>query len=151
MTEYALSAFGILAVVGLLSLFSYGSGRAESTVLAIICLFILLSPIVRAVGSLDAENIFDKIEIPDTEGESGYERIIEEAFADGICSAVADRFILNKESISVRLQNFDSKNMRADKIRVILSGRAALADSIAIEKYLNSLSLGECRVEIEIG
>lgn len=151
MTEYALSAFGILAVVGLLSLFSYGSGRAESTVLAIICLFTLLSPIAGAVGSLDADNIFDKIEIPDTDIESGYDRIIEEAFADGICSAVADRFILNKENISVRLKNFDSKNMRADMIRVILSGRAALADSIAIEKYLNSLSLGECKVEIEIG
>ena len=58
MTEYALAAFGILALSGVLSLLSYGSGRAE---------------------------------------------------------------------------------------------KAALADSIAIEKYLDSLSLGDCEVEIEIG
>lgn len=151
MTEYALAAFGILALSGALSLLSYDSGRAEKAALAIICLFTLLSPVAEAAYSFDPGEIVDKITIPDIDTESGYDRVIEDAFADGIASAVADKFLINKENIRIRLYNFDSKNMSAGSIRVILSGRAALADSIAIEKYLDSLSLGDCEVEIEIG
>ena len=151
MTEYALAAFGILALCGTLSLLSYGSGRAETAALAIVCLFTLLSPVAEAVRSFDPGEVVDKITIPDIDAESGYDRVIEDAFADGIASAIADKFLINKENIRIRLYNFNSKNMSADSIRVILSGRAALADSIAIEKYLDGLSVGDCEVEIEIG
>lgn len=151
MTEYALAAFGICAVVGLLSLLSYGSGRVESLSLAIICLFVLVSPVAEAIGDMKSQLPFDKIEIPDLENESGYSELLSEAFADGICSALAEKYYLNKEDIRVRLYGFDGKNMSADRILVILSGRAALADCLAIEKYLDSLSMGECDVEIEIG
>lgn len=151
MMEYAISAFGICAIIGALSLLTYGSGRAESLSLAIICLFVLASPIAEAVGSFSHENWFDSIEIPDSEIGSGYDEVIEEAFAEGIKRAVADKFSLNKKDIRVKLINFDNKNMCAEQIRVILSGRAALADYLAVEKYLDGLSMGECCVEIEIG
>ena len=150
MSEYLMEVFGILAIIGALSLLTYGSGRAESVALAIICLYILASPLVELVGGFKPEGFFDSIKIPEVEIGSGYDAVIEDAFADGIGRAVADKFLLRKEDIRVRLVGFDSERMRAEKIQLILSGRAALADYKAVEKYIDSLSLGEGSVEIEI-
>ena len=151
MTEYALVVFGICCVVGVLSLITYGSGRAEAVSLGIITLFIISSPIAEALGGTDPEGWFDFAEAPELDIDSGYGEYIEEAFADGIASAVAEKFDLDKEDIGVRLYGFDERTMTAERARVILSGRAALADSKAIQRYLGELSVGECSVEIEIG
>ena len=151
MKEYALAVFGICAIIGALSLLTYGSGRTESLSIGIICLFIRASPIAEVSLRVDTDGWLGSVSIPDGEISSGYDEVVEDAFADGIKRAIADKFSLNKDDIRVRLTNFDSKNMFAEKIRVVLSGRAALADYVAVEKYLNGLSMGECSVEIEIG
>lgn len=151
MTEYAITVFAICAVVGVLSLISYGSGRAESLSLAIITLFIIAAPVVRAVGSFDMEGWLSSFDSPDYEVDSEYGEVLRESFAEGISLAVADKFSLNKEDIRVRLSGFDAQNMRADSIKIILSGRAVFADYKAVESYIDRLEMGECSVEIEIG
>ncbi len=151
MTEYALAVFGICCVVGVLSLITYGSGRAEAISLGIITLFIIASPIAEAVGQADPDGWLEFEDTPKLDIESGYGEYLEDAFAEGICSAVAEKFDLNKEDIGVRLYGFDEKTMTAERARVILSGRAALADSKAVLRYLGELSVGECSVEIDIG
>ena len=77
--------------------------------------------------------------------------VAEEAFAEGIARAVASKFSLPEEDIRVTVQGFDFSSMSAERIRIFLSGRAALADYKQIEKYINEQQMGECECEIEIG
>ena len=64
---------------------------------------------------------------------------------------MAEKFSLDRENIRVRLYGFDKDSLTADRIRVILSGGAALADYKAVEKYVDGLGVGDCDVEIELG
>jgi hypothetical protein len=68
-----------------------------------------------------------------------------------VASAVSSEFSLKKADISVRLFGFDSENMRAEKIEIILSGSALTADYRSIESFVNKMEIGECRVEISFG
>jgi hypothetical protein len=45
---------------------------------------------------------------------------------------------------------FDFKEMKAEKIKVLLTGLGALCDRHGVEKYLNGLGIGESEVNIEI-
>ncbi len=151
MSEYAITVFSITAICGVLSLVAYGSGRAESLALGIITLFILASPILGAVADIDPDDLIGEIEIPDDEIGSSFSQALEKAYSDGVRSLVAEKFSLNREDIRVKTVGFDTESVSAEKTRVILSGRAALADYRGIEKYLNEALEGEIRVEIEIG
>lgn len=148
MSEYALAVFGICLVVGICLTISYGQGKAQSLALGIITLWVILSPLGDMIEHFDT-NIFD-VDIPDYDS-GEIDVLIEDAFADGICNAVADKFSLNRDDIRVRLYGFNKEEMRSEKIMIILSGRAALSDYKAVEKYINSLEVGKADVEIEIG
>lgn len=151
MSEYAISVFAICLVGGICLMLSHGQGKAESLAVGIIILWVILSPLGESLSYFDPDGWLDGIEIPDYESESELGAVIEDAFAKGIGRAVAERFSLDTENIRVRLYGFDKDNLRAEKIRIILSGRAALADYKAVEKYIDEMDLGECDVEIEIG
>lgn len=148
MSEYALAVFGICLVVGICLALSNGSGKAQSLALGIITLWVILSPLGDMIEHFDPNSL--DVDIPEY-GSGEIDMIIEDAFADGICTAVADKFSLDTDDIRVRLYGFDKEEMRAEKIMIILSGRAALSDYKAVEKYINSLEVGEGNVEIEIG
>ena len=45
---------------------------------------------------------------------------------------------------------FDFKNMKAERVKIILSGRAALADSRAIAEEIRKLGEWECEVELSV-
>lgn len=148
MSEYALAVFGICLVVGICLALSNGSGKVQSLALGIITLWVILSPLGDMIEHFDPNSL--DVDIPEySSGE--IDMIIEDAFAEGICTAVADKFSLDPDDIRVRLYGFDKEKMRAEKIMIILSGRAALSDYKAVEKYINSLEVGEGNVEIEIG
>lgn len=148
MSEYAIGVFVISAVVGVCSHIAYkGKSDPSHLALAIVLLYVVVSPIAEMTlsGSL-AKPEYDESIIGD-----GYEGVAEQAFGRGILSAVADEFSLDTENLRVAIDGFDFEKMRAERIRVILSGRAALADHKGIEKYINSLDRGVCECEIEIG
>ena len=150
MSEYALAVFGICLVVGICLTVSHGSGKAQSLALGIITLWVILSPLGDMAEHFDPNSWGESFDIPEyNSGE--IDIVIEDAFADGICSAVSDKFSLDREDVRVRLYGFDKTEMRAEKIMIILSGRAAFSDYKAVEKYINSMEVGECNVEIEIG
>lgn len=151
MTEYALSVFSILVVVGIGSLVCYGSAGAEKQALWIIAAFVILSPIISALGNIEISDIIYDLPSDDPQLGDGYSAVVEEAFSDGVARAVADKFLLKEENIRVKLSGFDAKEMRAEKIKITLTGTAVMADRRGIENYVNSLNLGECKVEIEIG
>ena len=151
MSEYAFSVFAICLVGGVLSLLCHGSGMGERIVLGIVTLYIIISPLAGGLSSIDIDRWMDSLKGESVQVAPGYLGVVEESFADGIALAVAEKFSLDRDNIRVSLRNFDIENMSAERIRVTLSGVAALADYKAVERYVNSLDLGECDVEIEIG
>ena len=144
MSEYVVSVFLIAVIVSVLRLISYRSGVAERLALGIICTYIILSPI----KNLTVEGFNDIFDIPEINVGEGAGQILEDALADGILSAVSDEFALEKDDISVRLFGFDKERMSCEKIEIILSGSATTADYRGIEKFVNKMNIGECRVEI---
>ena len=151
MTEYAFSVFAICLVSGLCGLLCYGSGTCEKIVLGIVTIYVILTPFAESVGSFDLDSLTEGINPPEISIENGYISVAEETFAKGICSAVAEKFSLNKENIRVRISGFDFKKMKAENIQIYLSGKGVLGDYRGIESYVNSLEMGECQVEIELG
>lgn len=150
MSQYAISVFGICLIGGVCLSLSHGSGRVQSLAIGIITLFVILSPLSDMVSHFDPDGWLDSSDFPEYEtGEMDY--IIEDAFAEGLSRAVAEKFSLDSEDIRVRLYGFNKNEMSAEKIMIILSGRAALADYKAVEKYVREMEVGECSVEIEIG
>lgn len=151
MSEYAIGVFVISALVGLLSHLSYrGRGDPSRLALAIVMLYVVISPLATMTDKLDFDSIFE-VEYDSSIIGGGYEGVAEDAFCEGIVSAVANEFSLSENDLRVEVRGFDFEKMKAEKIRVILSGRAALADYKGIEKYINGLSIGVCECEIEIG
>ena len=149
MSEYAVAVFSILFISGVLSLLSYGSGRAEKTAVGIITAFVILSPVISLVSELDISGVIDMVTNGAYESDADPSVVAEEAFAEGIKSAVAEKFLLNKEDISLKINGFDMENMRCSEIVIFLSGSAMLGDYRGIRTYINSLGMGECRVEIQ--
>ena len=149
MNEYMTQVFAVTGLVGVLSLLAYrGKSDPSRLALGVILIYTVISPL----ASMSADfNINDIISNAPAAPEGEYGVVLEEAFAEGIRLAVAEKFSLVREDIRVSLNGFDESKMRAERIRIMLSGRATLADYKRIEKYINELGVGECDCEIEIG
>ncbi len=153
MNGYFLTVFAVCAALGALGMITYKEKSAvERAALAIIILYTVSAPIAEAV--LSGENGFSVdlgIGIDDSKiFDDGYIEVAKEAFELGICRAVAERYSINVDDISVRAFDFDFNEMKADKIKILLTGLGALCDRRGIEKYLSGLGIGECEVNIEI-
>ena len=152
MSTYFVSVFAISVCVGVLELISYNrNSAAERAALGIIFLYVVLSPLADAAWNFELGDLSANNMIGETEADVEYEAAAEEAFSEGIRRAVADKFSLPRESITVRIYGFEFSKMRCERIFLLLCGRAAFADNKAVEKYVNEMGLGECDVEIEIG
>lgn len=151
MTGFAFSVFAICLVGGIALLLCYGSDRGESLAVGIITLSVILTPLVREAAELDPEDWLDSVRGEVSEVSPEYIPVLEQAFSDGIKRAVAEKFSINEDNVRISLVGFDAEKMRAERIRIVLRGSAALSDYRAVEKYINGLDLGECNVQIEIG
>ena len=151
MTGFAFSVFAICLVGGIALLLCYGPDRGESLAVGIITLSVILTPLVREAAELDPEDWLDSVRGEVSEVSPEYIPVLEQAFSDGIKRAVAEKFSFNEDNVRISLVGFDAEKMRAERIRIVLRGSAALSDYRAVEKYINGLDLGECNVQIEIG
>ena len=147
MNNYALCVFVTAAILSVARIVGYKSGNIERLALGIISVYVILSPL----RGLSADGLDSLLAPPDISIENGAEEVLEDAVAEGVASAVSAEFSLKKADISVRLFGFDSENMRAEKIEIILSGSALTADYRSIESFVNKMEIGECRVEISFG
>ena len=157
MLEYISSLVVLSSALGLVLYASYPSAQTKSVrfAAAVILLSATVSPLVSLVSSLtpdDIESFLQGITSPDLpEGAGKFEEVAEEAFCAGVKKLIAEKYSLSELDISVRAHRFDFQKMRAEKITVVLSGYAALADWRAISDFINSQGLGECEVNIKIG
>ena len=152
MTEYARGVFAICAVVSVCSLFVYGEKKDFATRLALstLVVYAALMPIFSLLSSSDLDASFD-YEFDVGEYSEDYLEVAEKAFCEGIRRLVVEKYALDADGVFVLCEGFEFKDMRADRIRIILSGSAAFCDYKSIEKYINEQGIGVCSAEIEIG
>ncbi len=152
MTEYMTAVFALCAVISLCSMISFKEKKDFSVRFAFstLVVYAALMPIVSSHLSFDKEIFFD-YEFDAGEYSEDYISVAEDAFCEGIKRLVTEKYGLSGESVFVLAEGFDFESMSADRIRIILSGAAALADYKGIEKYINDFEMGRCSVEIEIG
>lgn len=150
MSNYALTVFIVCVLSGVLGKISYGGKNDISRVaISVISLFIIISPLANAAKEFDFDNLFDTEGWQSEDIDGGYEAVAEGAFADGIVRAVSEKFSLDTSEIEVSVSGFVFEKMRADEIKITLFGRSVAADYRAIEKYVNSMDVGECEVAVE--
>jgi hypothetical protein len=149
MTALMLSVFSASAALGLAwqTAHSRCRGRTTAFALGIMLVFVVVSSLPRDMRfEFDIEKF-----LPESGNVGEYYYVTRDAVEGAISHAVADEFGLSDGNISVGLINFDFENMHSDTVVVTLSGKAVTADYKEIEKFVNGLGIGRCRVDVEIG
>ena len=151
MEEYLISIFAVSAVTAILGLITYKGGDGViKFAFAVLVLYTALAPISKAVDGFDKLQGGFIIPMPEL-GEGEYESVAREAFCNGVKEYICSELSLDTGDVAVSASGFDFEKMRAELIKVTLSGRAAFADRIKIEELVGAAGLGECEVQIEIG
>ena len=153
MTGYLAGLIAVSSLVGICSYLSFGEGDGfMRTATSLILVYVVISPFLTLVNESEELRPYDfKIEdFESTLDDTQFGKNAEEAFADGVRRAVSEHFMLSENNVRVVLIEFDSNNMRAEKIKILLSGKAVLADSRAIASYVYESGLGECEVELSV-
>jgi hypothetical protein len=148
MGEYMLGvSFACLLVsfASFVSVAEVGRG-ATRFALGVILAAALIAPISGLVTNIGSA----LSDIKDTEytDDGKFSEYTERAFCEGIRLAVADKFSVSPDGIYVIALEFDASNMRAELVKITLSGSAATADYRAIRAYVEESNLGKCEVEI---
>ena len=148
------------SVLGLISYLSY-PGTSEKSMkfaVSVLLVYTTVTPILSFVSGLSeegigsfVENIREEMEdnLADDKGE--YITVSEEAIKSGISNLIFTEYGISEDNIEVHLFGFDFEKMKAEKINVILSGKASLSDYRSIESFISGLGIGECEVKIEFG
>ena len=152
MIEYATGILSVCAVVVICGFLVYRgkSDGATKFAFATLLVYVTLTPLRALVGELTGVGEI-RLELEGGEYSEDYKEVAEEAFCEGVRLLVCSQFSLNEEFVRVSCRDFDFQKMRADRIKIILSSSAALADRTGIEKFINQYDIGRCECEIEIG
>lgn len=156
MSGYIISVMAATLVVALGGLISYGGSmaRISRAAMAMILLYTVTLPIISLTGSfseLVSEDFFDGIRVEyDPDGTVFYDRTAS-AFSDGVKKFLCDKYRFNEGDVSISVRGLDIETMRAEKVIVILSGRAVTADARLVVEAVEDAQLGECEVKIDVG
>ena len=150
MEEYFTGIFAATAVITICSLLAYKGGRATRFALAVLLIYAVLTPLSALIS--DFGGLLSGDDISGIEGYSkDYEVVAKDAFCEGIDKLVCSELGLDTGCVRVECRGFNYKEMKSDKVLVILSGKAIVADSLKIRRVVEDNGLGECEVKIEIG
>lgn len=154
MSQYLASLITVSALVGICSYISYGEAqeKAAKGAMALMLVYVTVAPLVSLAYSFASEGFLGygedmpDISIEDTEfGESA-----EEAFRIGIKKYLKEEFSIAEEDATVLIFGFDSIEMKAEKIKIILKGKGALADNRGLTERINEMNIGKCEVELHV-
>ena len=156
MGEYLVPVVVMSAVLGMISFLSYPSPSEKTVKFAttVLILYTALTPLFSFVSNLSGNSIKDYIgnlEYGGAESDGEYAKVAEEAFKEGICKLLYTKYGIDKNSAEVHVFGFDFKNMRAERIKILLYNKGAFSDFRAIEEYITEQGLGLCEVNIQIG
>ena len=156
MAEYLAGVVIMSAILGLISYASYPSGseRATKFAVSVLLLYTALMPafsLISKLSSVDIDSIIENGYAPDFDQGGEYIEVAEESFKSGISKLIFTKYGVPEENIEVFVFGFNFESMRADSIKVILSGSGAFADFRGIEEYITEQGLGKCEVVISFG
>ena len=115
--------------------------RAGVSLLLVMAIVTPLPGLINEIkGGLDFSDLENSVD-----GDIRYE-----AFVLGLREYISSEFDLSREDVAVEAIGFSEVDMRAEKILITLSGKAALANYKRIESSIDQLGLGEAEVKIEI-
>jgi hypothetical protein len=141
-------AAAILAVLSVLS-YKYDSDAGRRAAFAVLIIWITLVPLAKHINKNEIS--FPTFDTDMSEYKEEYKSVAENAFTDGVKAMICEKFSLESDLVDVRVYGFDFEKMKAERIKVLLSGKAAAASYKDIEEYVEDSRLGECDAEIEIG
>ena len=150
MTEYLTAIATVMAVTVVLGGVAY-KGRRDISMKVAFSVLITYTVLMPIAGGDSFDVKLPEIEIDPSIAVDEYRRVCEDAFCDGIGRMISEKYGLVREDILVRAEGFDFESMSAERVVVILCGRAAMADRYSIEKYVSDEGLGRCEVEIRLG
>ena len=156
MSGYLISVMAATLTVALGGLVSYGgaTSRASRAAMGVVLLYTVTVPIISVTGSLSElinTDYFENIRVEyDEDGTVFYEHTAA-AFSEGVQRLVCDEYGLDAADVFVRVLSLDVETMRAERVMIILSGRAVIADARAIAYTVESAELGECEVTVDLG
>jgi hypothetical protein len=151
MKEYSMAIFAVCATVSVLGLLSYRRGDAATrTAMSVLVLYVTLMPILESITGLGSLGTIELPVFDPSEYGEEFADCARDAFSEGIKTLIVDKYSLDGEDVRVTAEGFDFENMRAERIRVVLTGSAALGDGKGIAKYVSELGYGRCEVEIGV-
>ena len=154
MSAYLLSLVAISAIVGVCSYASYGDrdDKYLKAASSLILVYVIISPLVAIIRDVAEYNFNGDFSLDSFESINDTELAdkAESAFCEGVEKYICDKFSLSEGEVKAVTFEFNCKNMTARKIKIILSGRAALADSRAIAEEIRSKGEWECEVELSV-
>ena len=152
MSAYLSSLVAISALVGICSFLSYSetTDRGLKIAVSVILVYTVILPAVTLVReAVEFDFDYYQSEIPEVSFEdTEFSKTAEQSFADGIKKMIAENFSLSSDEVKVFVFGFDGKRMKAEKIKIILTGTAIVADARRIAYAVSLAGLGECEVEI---
>ena len=154
--EYLGAVVVMSAILGLISYISYPTASEKTVKFAasVLLLYTALMPVLgfaAKITSGDAEGLLSDIDIEQIKTDDEYLKVAETAFRDCIFKLLDSELSVARDNAEVLIFDFDFKNMKAGKIKILLFGNGAVADFRRIEKYITESGLGECEVNVRIG
>ncbi len=147
MAEYFVSLVSVAAVSSLAALFAFRpDDRWYRFSVSAVLLYTVILPLVSLFSQLrytDFESL--KPELP-AFSDSAYAECGEEAFVLGVRRLVSDKYEIPISDVTVELSGFDAVSMRAEKIKIVLSGEGHSVDFRRVRDYLNKCEIGKCEV-----
>ena len=156
MGEYLFSVVLTSALLGVLSYASYPSVHSERSMKvasSVLLLYVVINPVFSLVENLSydgIEDFFGSVTGDFNMDESQMAEASEQAFANGIATLLQQEFGADKDFVKVSVFGFDFKNMKAEKIKITLSGKSAFLDWRRIEDYITRMGLGDCEVNVRL-
>ena len=141
--------------LGVVSYLSYpgSSERAVRLCTSVLLLYAVAAPIsgaIRYIADFNIEDIaFENSDAPI--GSEEYLEVTKEAFEEGVARLVSEKYGISLNDMQVVAFDFEFKEMKARRIKILLLGKGIFADRRAIESYITESGLGECEVNIQIG
>ena len=141
-----LSSVTILAII--LDLLEALSAERYKTLtraaVSIILVIAIITPLPALMGKIRGELDFS------LDDSIGGEDIRLASFEEGVARYIASEFNLAREDVEVEAIKFSPTEMKAEKILIILSGKAVTANYKKIERDVGQLGIGEVEVKVEI-
>ena len=154
MSEYIISVMAASAAVALGGLISYGgkTERISRAAMAMVLLYTVTYPIISVTGGIAdiiSSDFLESIRVEYDQGDTLFYENTAAAFCEGVERLVCEECDLDGDDVSVTVLSLDVEGMRAEKITVVLSGRAVSADARLISGLVEDAGLGVCEVVID--